>query len=394
MWAFEPFGTIDSGLGRGYHSTDIWGYSMRLAVQLFLPALAGIWLVGCSCNRDDNVSPQPDPEETFNDIGSWLGMSVMPNGDPAVSYYDRTKGGLGFAIGKLGTESISWKIEEVDGYAGDDGLNPGDRGTHTDLVLTTDGTAHVSYRDETNSSLRYGKRSPDGTWEVGAGGSGSGAKADFGQWSSIALDAAESPVISFYDAGAEALRVSHATESGFSSEVIDEGGVGTYSDLLIVDGVEYIAYYDATNGDLKLAIGSAGAYDIEIVASEGDVGKWPSIAKNGDSFVIAYQDVEFNDLVVATGTPGAWTSELVDDSNYRGADNEVVFINDAPAVYTFDGYNNDLLLAEQTPDAWTIGKVAGDDAALGFHVEALNVGTDVYVASYDYTNRFLFFAIY
>ena len=78
-----------------------WGISMRLPVQLFLPALTGVWLVGCSCNRDDNLTPQPDPEETFNDIGSWLGMSVMPNGDPAVSYYDRTKGGLGFAIGKL-----------------------------------------------------------------------------------------------------------------------------------------------------------------------------------------------------------------------------------------------------------------------------------------------------
>lgn len=367
---------------------------MRLPVQFFLPALSGIWLIGCSCNRDGNLTPQPDPKEVFNDIGSWLGMDAMPNGNPAVSYYDRTKGGLGFAIGKLGTDSLSWKIEEVDGYAGSDGLNPGDRGTHTDLAIASDGTAHIAYRDETNSSMRYAKRSPDGAWELGMGGSGSGAKPDFGLWSSIALDANESPVISFYDVGAESLRISHATETGFSSEVIDEGGVGTYSDLLIVDGVEYIAYYDATNGDLKLASGSTGAYTIEIVASDGDVGKWPSIAKHGGEFVIAYQDAEFNDLVVATGTPGAWTSELVDASDYRGADNEVVIINDAPAIYTFDGYNNDLLLAEQSTDAWTIGKVAGDEAALGFHVEAMNVGSDVYVASYDYTNRFLFFAIY
>ena len=131
-----------------------------------------------------------------------------------------------------------------------------------------------------------------------------------------------------------------------------------------------------------------------MVDSEGDVGKWPSIGLQDGTFYIAYQDAENNDLLMATGTPGSWTTELVDDSDYRGADNELVFIGGAPAVYTFDGYNNDLLLAEQTPDAWQIGKVAGDDAALGFHIEAVNVGSDVFVASYDYTNRFLFFGAY
>jgi len=367
---------------------------MRSNALFLLPALTGIWLVGCTCGRDDNINQQPDPEETYNDIGSWLGMALMPNGNPAVSYYDRTKGGLGFAIGKLGADSISWSIEEVDGYPGDDGLDPGDRGTHTALAIDDAGVAHLAYRDETNRALRYGKRDASGNWELGIGGTGSGASPDVGMWSSIALDSGDNPVISFYDSDAEALRVSHHTGSGFSSEVVDEGGVGTYSDLLIVDGVEYIAYYDATNGDLKLAVGTEGAYTIEVVDAEGDVGKWPSIAKNGENFVIAYQDAANNDLLVTTGVPGAWTSELVDDSEYRGADNEVVFVGGAPAIYTFDGYNNDLLLAEQGADAWTIGKVAGDEAALGFHVEAMNVGSDVYVASYDYTNRFLFFAIY
>lgn len=367
---------------------------MRSNVLLCMPALAGIWLVGCSCNGDNNLNPQPDPEEAFNDIGSWIGLDVLADGSPAVSYYDRTKGGLGFAIGTLSAESISWAVEEVDGYPGSDGLDPGDRGTHTDLAIASDGTAWVAYRDDSNSSLRYARRDSTGTWETGVGGSGSGASPDIGQWSSIALDASENPVISYYDAGSESLRVSHYTGTGFSAEVVDEGGVGTYSDLLIADGVEYIAYYDAANGDLKLAVGTEGAYTVEVVDAEGDVGKWPSIGLLDGTFYIAYQDVTTNDLLMATGTPGSWTTELVDDSDYRGADNETVFIGGAPAVYTFDGYNNDLLLAEQTPDAWQIGKVAGDEAALGFHVEALNVGNEVYVASYDYTNRFLFFATY
>ena len=367
---------------------------MRPKALSLMPALAGLFLAGCSCNRDNNVNPQPDPEPAFNDIGSWLGLDMLPDGSPAVSYYDRTKGGLGFAVGALGADSIEWTVEEVDGYPGEDGLDPGDRGTHTDLAVASDGTVWIAYRDDSNTSLRYATRAASGEWDTGIGGSGSGASPDVGQWSSIALDAEENPVISYYDAGAETLRVSHYTGSGFSAEVVDEGGVGTYSDLLIADGVEYIAYYDATNGDLKLAVGTEGSYTVEVVDSEGDVGKWPSIGLQDGTFYIAYQDTENNDLLMATGTPGSWTTELVDDSDYRGADNELVFIGGAPAVYTFDGYNNDLLLAEQTPDAWQIGKVAGDDAALGFHIEAVNVGSDVFVASYDYTNRFLFFGAY
>jgi len=161
----------------------------------------------------------------------------------------------------------------------------------------------------------------------------------------------------------------------------------------VVDGIEYIAYYDATNGDLKLAVGQEGTYTTEVVDSEGNVGKWPSLAQQGENFVIAYQDADNQDLLVATGSPGSWTSEIALDGAYQGADNEVVFLNGSPAVYTHDGHNNDLLLVEQSETEWTIGTVAGEDSALGFHVETVEADGSIYVASYDYTNRFLFFAI-
>ena len=366
---------------------------MRSSALFLLSASCSLLIPGCSCNRDDNLNIQPDPDEVYNDIGSWLGMELMPSGKPAVSYHDKTKGGLGFAIGTIGETEVKWELEEVDGYPSEDGLNPGTRGTHTDLAIASDGTVHISYRDESNKGLRHAKRSPDGTWELGIGGSGSGASPDIGEWSSIVLDATENPIISYYDKGAGALRVSHYTGTGFSSEVVDEGGVGEYSDLLLVDGIEYIAYYDATNGDLKLAVGQEGSYTTEVVDSEGNVGKWPSLAMQGDNFVIAYQDVDNQDLLFATGSPGAWTTEIALDGDYQGADNEVVFLNGSPAIYTHDGHNNDLLLVEQSEAAWTTGTVAGDEAALGFHVETVENNGSIYVASYDYTNRFLFFAI-
>ena len=79
---------------------------MRPNALSVMPALAGLFLVGGSCNRDNTVNPQPDPEPAFNDIVSWLGLDMLPDGSPAVSYSDRTKGGLGVAIGALGTYSI------------------------------------------------------------------------------------------------------------------------------------------------------------------------------------------------------------------------------------------------------------------------------------------------
>ena len=192
---------------------------MRSNALFSLPVLTGVWLVGCSCNNNNNITPQ-EPDEAFNDIGSWLGLDTLADGSPAVSYYDRTKGGLGFAIGTLEDDSIRWKVEEIDGYPDENGLDPGDRGTHTDLAIVSDGTAWIAYRDETNRSLRYAKRAADGTWETGMGGSGSGASPDVGLWSSLELDASDKPVIAYYDKGGEALRISHYSDGSFTTAAI------------------------------------------------------------------------------------------------------------------------------------------------------------------------------
>jgi len=383
--------------------------------QLVLGASCGALLAGCGC-RDDPVRPIEDvPTEDPNDIGQWLSMDTMPDGSPAVSFYDNTKGALAFAIGTVKDGKAIWDREEVDGYPGQDGLDPGDRGRYTSLALQEDGVAWITYYDSTNGALRYARRDADGEWETGIAGTGSGPSPDVGKFSSVALNVDGNPVVAFYDVGDAELRFSSWNGTGFSTEVVDEGtdfapvdtggsaeaaeaDVGRYANLVSHGGVEYIAYYDAANGQLKLASGSGSGWSVETVddgtETGSKVGAWPDIHFDGGRMVIAYQDVGNGDLRLAQGNPGGnWTLETIDSGSNMGADAAVYLDGEVPVVYYFDGYNNDIRKATREGNAWSTETVDGDSAALGFHIETATNGTDRFVACYDYTNRKIWFQV-
>jgi hypothetical protein len=54
--------------------------------------------------------------------------------------------------------------------------------------------------------------------------------------------------------------------------------VGRYSSIASSAAGEFISYYDTTHGDLKLAIRTAGGWDLQTVDPEGDCGRFSSIA--------------------------------------------------------------------------------------------------------------------
>ena len=76
---------------------------------------------------------------------------------------------------------------------------------------------------------------------------------------------------------------------------------------LELDGTEYLAYYDAAWGDLKLATNDGSGWSVQVVDDGGeedaDVGKWPSMVVDGNELVIAYQDATNYALKVARGKP-------------------------------------------------------------------------------------------
>lgn len=385
---------------------------MRKLAPIALVA-SSIALEACRGCREDPVHNVDPPAEDPHDIGSWLSMDVL-NGSPAVAYYDKTDGALAFAVGEIKDGSVSWSEERIDGYQdATTGLDSGDRGQYTSLEIGPSGTAWISYYDATNGNLFYARRKGKDDWETGFADSGGGATPHGGRWSSMELDGDGNPVIAHHDVGKGALRVVRWNDTGFGgAEIVDEGedwaapdtggledidaNVGQYARLHIEGGVEYLAYYDAAWGDLKLATNTGGGWEVEVVDDGGeeaaDVGKWPSILIDDGKVIIAYQDATNFDLLLATQSGEGWDIEVVDDGAYTGADTELYMNGSFPAIVYFEGEENNIRLASNDGTGWTTDTLGGAEAALGFHNETVVVEGKRYVGCYDYSNRTIWFS--
>lgn len=379
-----------------------------LALSALIPQLQA-----CSgCSEQNIVSREPVAydDTTYADLdhdwGSWLSMAVNLDNAPVVSYYDKTKGALGFATATWTADNeLRWIHEQVDGYADDAGFDNGDRGKYTSLAVAADGQIWIAYQDVQNKALRYATRTAaDTVWTSNVADVGGGPTPVAGLYASLALDGNGYPIVAHYDEGAGTLRVARWNGSAFAGAVVDEGDesisdtgapvdadTGRYPSLAIVEGIEYIAYYDVANGDLKLAWGTGGNYSIETIDSEGDVGQWPNLVINEGRLHIAYHDAGNGDLKYAVGAPGSFEIQVVDDSDHVGADTKLWISGDKPNIAYFDGRNNDMKQAWPSGDGWQSRTVTEDPGALGFHNEVVIAGGQTWAGCYDYTNRTLWF---
>ncbi|MFN3218506.1 MAG: calcium-binding protein [Acidimicrobiales bacterium] len=141
---------------------------------------------------------------------------------------------------------------------------------------------------------------------------------------SMQLDRAERPVIAYHDDANGDLRLLRCTTpacTGPQTSVLLDGAGDVGSALsLALDAADrpVVAYYDATNGDLKIircATARCTDAPTPVVAdSPGDVGNWPSLALASDGTpVVAYHDATTGDLKVLTcGTQDCAGSLFVD----------------------------------------------------------------------------------
>jgi hypothetical protein len=381
-------------------------------LRLPLHAVAFLFLSACNgCKQDVNInSTLEDTGEPFlNDWGSWLSMDVMPDGSPAIAYYDATDGGLGFAIATIEDDgAVSWAREEVDGYLNEDNLDTGDRGKYASMKISADGTVWIVYQDVALGTLRYAVRG-DGGWTSDIADVGGGSSSDAGYFASLALDSDGNPVAVHYDNKQQNLRITRWIGSGFTAEVLAEGEdyvptdtgseaadaqVGEFSRIVIEGGIEYVAYYDRAFGDLKLSWGTSGSHTIETIDAGDDVGQWPDLLIDSGTIHIAYHDITNQDLKLASGEPGSWSTATVDGGDYVGADTDIYLdpASGTPSIAYFDGRNNDMKLAWQSGTEWNLDTVVGSEGALGFHNEVVTNGSITYAACYDYTNRKIWFS--
>lgn len=175
-------------------------------------------------------------------VGAWNSLALEPTYPytPHISYYaneDLKHAWLG---------SAAWLSETVD--------SAGDVGWNTSLALDNSGNPHISYVDNTNHSLKY-------TWLSGATWlsetvASIGKDAGWGtRVTSLELNQAGVPYISYYDAANGDLKLAYLSGAAWAIQTVDSvGDVGRFNSLALDQaGRPHISYYDATNGNLKYA---------------------------------------------------------------------------------------------------------------------------------------------
>lgn len=184
-------------------------------------------------------------EPVFTSGGTSIALDSRAR--PHVSYHDA--GALKHAV----LRRRRWRIETVDSKA----LSGHPVGLYSSLAIDDEDNLHISYAlfgqdfsPPWPEDLRYA-RSHDGTWEYDVPDS----RGLLGFYTSLGLDAANQPHISYHDSDRQALKHVHWDGAVWTVSVVDSPvGIGGRTSLdLDQDGNAHIAYCDGIGGAIKYA---------------------------------------------------------------------------------------------------------------------------------------------
>ena len=284
----------------------------------------------------------------------------------------------------------------------------GNVGQYASIAIGTDGLPVIAHYDLINGDLKVAKCANAAC--TGASTlSTVDSVGDVGSYASIAIGADGLPVISYYDASNLDLKVAKCTDApcttGTStiSIVESDGNVGLHTSIAIgADGLPVVAYYDATNTDLKVAkcvdaTCTTGTITPSTVDSSVIVGAHTSIAIGADGFpMIAYQDINAADLKVAkcanAACTGVSTRTTVDAMGNVGLNTSIAIgVDGLPVISYYDSTNQDLKVAKCANAACSgVSTLSTVDAAgiVGLP-SSIAIGADglPVIAYYDGTNR-------
>ncbi len=257
------------------------------------------------CN-DANCTPGGDSitsPDTVGTVGNYLSLALDGAGNPVASYWDLTNSDL--KVLHCGnpncTASNSTTSPDTTGSVGSD----------TSIVLDGSGFPVVSYRDITNFDLKVLHCNDANCAPGGESTTSPDTVGLVGSYTSLALDAAGNPIVSYYDQTNGDLKVLHCDDAncavgGDSITTPDTVGVVGAVASMVLDaaGNPVVSSYDDTNDDLRVLHCNDGncapaGDSITVPDSGGNVARWSSIALDGaGNPVIAYYDLTNGDLKV------------------------------------------------------------------------------------------------
>ena len=312
-------------------------------------------------------------------VGQYSSIAIGADSLPVVAYF--VAGSFDLKVAKCANAACT---------AGTSTLStvdlPGSLGLHSSIAVGADGLPVIAYYNGANDDLRVAKCANAACSGGASVLSTVDSAGSVGQYASVAIGADGLPVIAYYDATNFDLKVAkcaNAACSGGTSTLntVDSGGnVGQFSSIAIgADGLPVISYYDATNFNLKVAkctnaTCAAGTSTITAVDSTDNVGQSTSLAIGADGLaVISYYDATNFNLKVAKCTNAACTASTrgtVDVGPLVGGHNSITIGADGlPVVAYVDSLNANLKVAKCANAACTAGT-----SALGTVDSVGNVG--------------------
>jgi predicted regulator of Ras-like GTPase activity (Roadblock/LC7/MglB family) len=190
--------------------------------------------------------------DSAGDVGWYASIAIGADALPVMAYFDNSN--LDLKVAKCVNAACSGgtsTLSTVD--------STGDVGEYPSIAIGADGLPVIAYRDLTNFDLKVAK-CVNAACTAGTSTISTVDSAGFmGLFASIAIGADGLPVIAYLDnsnGDLKAAKCANAACTGTStlSTVDSAGNVGYYISIAIgADGLPVIAYFDASNFDLKAA---------------------------------------------------------------------------------------------------------------------------------------------
>lgn len=242
--------------------------------------------------------------------------------------------------------------------------------TTLDSAYDSAGILHLVWHDKSNGDLMYATQNTDGQWSKPV--RVDGRTFDAGSYLSLAIDSADKPSIAYYNASQADLKFATFNDGNWKTRKVDtHKAVGQYVSLTFDgDNEAVISYYAKSGGNLKIAVydRATDLFSKSTIDSEGDVGAYSSIDyifTGGISVVaIGYVDRTHGALKYARygsdATGSGWTTLTVDD--LQGVANVDLNLQAAQAQIAYrDTHRGDVkftYLIDRSTNTWGIETIA------------------------------------